>query len=715
LTAINALPIDPYNPNNNILINPAITQHVGEGIIPVNNEPYIIVSLEDDTLYVQEDDTVYLEFYLENTGGVTGKVTMQFDESDEDYKEYFTVYPLSKEKDVKPGDEELIKFKLNVDHIPDDSYDIEFKVFVSYEKAGQTIDFAEDSISVELNVDDYSDLDVELEDNVICLGSEYPAMTYLVFTNETSDRYFVDPQVKHNEKLWPSVISSTIVLEEDEETRVPIYFRKKAPVGTYEIEFDQRLHEGSANSTETRLLTKTLNVYVENCNSYNTSFTISPQNQNMKNNDKVDFSFDFYNSSENNIPVHFKGTTNDNSMAVAFPNDTVIVNSNDDYTGTFSVLTSDNTTSGIKTITLTAETPYTTITKTVNVNVLKADISVTASSIDIPAGLKGKQEIKIQNNTNIDVYLALTITPQGQDVILLDRSAIAISAGQTTSVYAEILPKSVGSKTYTLHISGSVEKDVVIGYTSNSEAGIINFVSNYSGKANAVTGIWATFPVTVENPYNFQVTLRLRLLPTDAITSKTSTVILEPKQRKTINVQFIVNSSVRNIRGTLEVASDISSNTYPVYILVSPDTSLTNALELADDVTTIAYTNGESNVTLKIYNPNGFAISNANVSLLNAEGSIIGETTFHINSNETKDVEVKFVLDSAEDTTGSVFLTANTSENTYDIVYTKAGFMTTGLFNLGLGGTISILLGALIVVLLIVYFTVRNPSLPEVQ
>lgn len=707
ISTVNAVPVDISN------INPC-------WFIDCNtlSSSELTVNVEDTNYYVQEDDTLNVEFTIKNTGDIEGSVTIQVDTSYDDFEDYFTISGQpSKTIDILPGDEETLTFKIYVDHVPDDDYSVRFKIFKYYENtSGDTVDLEDSTKTIHLNIDDFEDIDVVLEDNVICYGQDYPSKTYLVFTNDTSkDYYFNDFQIESNEDLWPNVKSHEFEIPNDDETKVEIEFRKEAPIGRYEIEIDQKLHIGSLHSTNTRNFNKTLNVYVENCNSYNTNFYVSPTSQNVKTNDKVNFSFNFYNNTDNDMPVYFKGTVNDSSMSVVFQTGTVIVNSNHNYSGTFSVFTSNNTTPGIKTITLTAESPYTTFTKTVQVNVLKADLSVNANSIDVPVGLKGTQTITIQNNTGSNIVLALSVEPQGQDVILLNKVALNLTAGETANVNADIIPRSVGSKTYTLHINGSVSKDVTLNYTSNSEAGIINYVSNYLSKVNAVNGVWTTLPVVLNNPYNFRTTLRLRLLPTDAITSKTSTVILEAKQTKTVDVQFIVNTNEKNTKATLEVASDISNTTYPVYVLVSPDTTFTNALELTEEVTTIDFTSGESTVTLKVTNPNGFAIKDASIKLLNADGVVLGQTIFNIGANSTKDVEVKFVLDSVEETTGSILLTANLSENTYDVVYTKAGFMTTGLFNLGLGGTISILLGALIIVLLIVYFTVRNPSLPEVQ
>jgi|GEM_PF-2630938 len=678
----------------------------------------LAVTIDDTQYYVEDDDTLDVEFTIKNTGNIEGSVTIQIDTSYDDFEDYFTVNGQpSKTVDVLPGEEDTLTFKIYVDHVPDDDYSVKFKIFKYYENQnGNTIDLEDSTKTIHLNVDDFEDIDVELEDNVICYGQEYPAKTYLVFTNDTSkDYYFNDFEIESNEDLWPNVKSHQFEIPNDDETKVEIKFRKEAPLGTYEIEIDQKLHVGSMHSATTRNFNKTLKVYVENCDAYYNSFSVTPQTQNIKTNDRVSFNFYFYNESNTDMPVYLKGIVNDSSMNISFPNDTKLVLANQPYQGTFSVFTSSNTTPGLKTITLTAETPYRTYTKTIQVNVLKSDLSVNSNSIDVPVGLKGKQEIKIQNNTTANVLLALTIEPQGQDVILLNKTALNINAGETQSVYADVIPRSVGSKSYILHIAGSIDKDVTINYTSNSEAGIVNYVSNYLSKANAVNGVWTTLPVVVNNPYNFETTLKLRLLPTDSITSKTSTVILAPKQTKTVEVQFIANTNEKNAKATLEVVSDTTNNTYPVYVIVNPDTSFTNALELPGAPTTIQYTSGESDVTLKVYNPNGFAIKYAQLKLLNVDGNILGSNTFIIGPNATIDVEVNFILDSAEPTTGTIVLTANNSENSYDVAYTKAGFLSTGLFNLGLGGTISILLGALIIILLIVYFSVRNPSVPEIQ
>jgi len=152
-----------------------------------------------------------------------------------------------------------------------------------------------------------------------------------------------------------------------------------------------------------------------------------------------------------------------------------------------------------------------------------------------------------------------------------------------------------------------------------------------------------------------------------------------------------------------------------LYLTVTPDTSFANALILVDAPTTIAFS-GESSVKLKVNNPNGFVIKDANIVLLDSEDKTLGYAKFVILPNETREIEVKFKLDSQEDITGSVVLNTSDVPNIYYVVYINdAGYFNNGLFNLGIGGTISIVLGAIIIVLLILYFALRRPSVPVIQ
>jgi hypothetical protein len=575
----------------------------------------------------------------------------------------------------------------------------------------------EETFEVDLTIEDYDDFDVELDNETICYGSEYPVKRNLIFTNESNTDLYIRPDVKSNDDLWPDVDSDKIEVEEDESVSVDILFRKQAPVGEYELEIDEELTE-KYNSDDSIRFKKTLTVYVENCEITNNSFYINQKTVNMKNNDKATISFDFYNNTDNSTIVNFTGYSDDQSIAVSIPNDTVAVGSQSRHPGSFNVLTSDSTSAGSKTITITATTSYTTISKTITINVTRNNLYVQANSINIPVGLKGIQSISIENNTNNDATVYLSVVPiNNNDPIILSDAELKIAANNTKTVYAEIYPRSIGSKSYKLitKVNG-IETEKVIYYTSDSEIGAASFVKTYQNKLTSISGVTTSLPVVLENNYNFKTTVTLKVTGDNAITSRQTSVILQPREKKNVNVMYSVNSnSNKTLKAFLQVSSDVSLNEYPLYLTVTPDTSLAEALVLIDAPLNVGFS-GESTVKLKVDNPNDFVIKDANITLYDSEDNELGYAKFILLPNETREILVKFTLDSEEDITGSIVLNSYDNSNTYYVIYTKElGYFNNGLFNLGIGGTISIVLGAIIIILLILYFALRRPSVPVIQ
>ncbi|PIU22402.1 MAG: hypothetical protein COT14_01450 [Candidatus Diapherotrites archaeon CG08_land_8_20_14_0_20_30_16] len=678
--------------------------------------PDISVSVVKDIYYVDSGKTVDIKFEIENTGDYPATVIIQF-EPDEDDEDYFTTNETSDKTIVEANTTKTMKFKIDVDkHTPSDGYYLPFKIMPYYTKFGGTYTLAEDTIDVEVHVDEYDDyLDVRLEDDVLCYNSELPYSTYLIFSNEGNDTYYIEPKVK-SEELWPTVKSDIIEIPEDEEVKVKVNFNKTVSIGQYELTIKEDIYENKLYKNP-KHFEKTLEVNVENCNSYYSNFYVSPSAQNVKANDKATFSFDFSNTTDNDLPVSFSGYADDQSVSVVFPSDTIIVEKNHNYTGQFYVMTSSYTKAGVKNITVRATTPYTSFEKKLIVNVLSDSLTVSADSIDVPVGLKGTQTITIKNSSTTQYVLALAVDPQNSDSFALSQNALTIDAGMTKTVYVNITPKTIGSKNYVFIVSGSVNKQTVINYTSNSEQDIASFVTGYQNKVNAVSGDWGTLPVLLDNPYDFATTLKVSLKPTNDVTSKPQNVTLGPKQKKSIDLQYLITSDAKTVKATLVIGSEVSSAEYPIYFTISQDASNTLALEITGLPEAIAFVNNsDSELTLKAKNPNAFEIKGASIKFLLNDSKVVGEAIFNISANAEKNVKVKYKIESDEDTTGSIVVKANGVENTYDVVYTKeTGFFKTGLFNLGVGGTISIIIGAIIVVLIILYFALRKPSVPEVQ
>jgi len=702
-TSIHALDYDfPINPE------------IITAFIP-DYEPEFTITLEDDSFYIEEDEYINIDFKIENNGYKNGFVKIQFDDTDEDYEDYFTINKTSDLIEVEGNSETTVRFKLYIDNVPSDEYDLRFDILTYYyDNSGDYKELDNDYEIVELNIDDFEDIDVRLDDSVICYGSDLPVKRQLIFYNDTSTKYYIDPEVESNEDLWPQVKSDIIEIPRDDDTRVEILFRKVPEIGRYQLEIDQYLYKSKIYENKQRFK-KTIDVYVENCEEYNTNFYINTKIQNIKTNDKVTYNYTFYNNSESDMPVFFSGYSSDQSIAVVFTNETLLASARHSYTGSFYVLTSEDTPSGVKTITLRAETPYTTFERTVQINVLKNNLNIEVSPIDVALGLKATQAITIENNTGSDVVLSLATDAQSDDLVLLSENIVRIGNGLKKTIYAEITPRSIGSKSYDLIVSGTVNKTKTVYYSSNYEVHDVEFVASYPSKLNATANKWETMEVSLTNPYNFEATIKLRLSNSEDLTSKYSTVILKPKQSRTVGVQYIVNKNITNIRTSLEVNTDISANTYLVNIAVTPNPNLTLPLELKEFDGVVTYRNGsESTNTIKVFNPNNYPISSAKITVLDNEDNVLGETIFDILALEEKEVEFTFTLNSENDTTGRILINADSSENALDVIYTKSGFFESGLFNLGVGGTISIILGALIIILIVLYFTLKKPTSPSI-
>jgi beta-galactosidase beta subunit/5-hydroxyisourate hydrolase-like protein (transthyretin family) len=663
------------------------------------SEPNITVSLEQTTFYVESDKTLDLYFIVKNTGDKAGNIIIQMQPED-DEEDYFTAERVSKELEILPNSEERIKYRIYIEDNADyDKYKLPFKIIEYYYKNG---DYVQDSYFLYANiyVEEFDLIDVYLENNEICVNYDAPQYTNLIFENDSSRTYYISPKIRSD--LMISVKSDLIEVRRDREVKVELKINKELPLGEYDLVIKQDIYEDTVY-TNPKYIEKTLTLEVVDCVEENLFVYMPTKTLTMDSDDTKQVSLSVTNSTGEEMPVYFEYKTSDPSITVTFPNKYLSLKDNTNKQNNFKIITS-NTSSGSKTVTIIVETPYTTIEKDITVNVTKDNLEISSNYIDIPLGLKGTQDITLTNNTNNNMSLYLAIKPNYTDILLLQTNNLTLSAGQSKTVKVEITPKTIGSKEYTFVIAGSVNKEYTLNYTSNSEVSNINFVSNYETKTNPKVNFWNNLKVTLYNPYNFTTMVSLKVLGND-IETKTLNIQLNPYQTRSVDLGYMPGASAS--KANLEVSSNLGSNTYPITMNLIYDTENPKALEIKEVPTTLGYLKEKTTKeTFKVYNPNNFSV-NGTLKIIDNNNLIIAEKTFSISPNSETDVDVEYKINT--NTSGIIKLIAGNSVKDYNVIFTeKTGFFETGLFGLGLGNTLSIIIGAIIIVGLLVYFIVRR-------
>jgi beta-galactosidase beta subunit/5-hydroxyisourate hydrolase-like protein (transthyretin family) len=663
------------------------------------SEPNITVSLEQTTFYVESDKTLDLYFIVKNTGDKAGNIIIQMQPED-DEEDYFTAERVSKELEILPNSEERIKYRIYIEDNADyDKYKLPFKIIEYYYKNG---DYVQDSYFLYANiyVEEFDLIDVYLENNEICVNYDAPQYTNLIFENDSSRTYYISPKIRSD--LMISVKSDLIEVRRDREVKVELKINKELPLGEYDLVIKQDIYEDTVY-TNPKYIEKTLTLEVVDCVEENLFVYMPTKTLTMDSDDTKQVSLSVTNSTGEEMPVYFEYKTSDPSITVTFPNKYLSLKDNTNKQNNFKIITS-NTSSGSKTVTIIVETPYTTIEKDITVNVTKDNLEISSNYIDIPLGLKGTQDITLTNNTNNNMSLYLAIKPNYTDILLLQTNNLTLSAGQSKTVKVEITPKTIGSKEYTFVIAGSVNKEYTLNYTSNSEVSNINFVSNYETKTNPKVNFWNNLKVTLYNPHNFTTMVSLKVLGND-IETKTLNIQLNPYQTRSVDLGYMPGASAS--KANLEVSSNLGSNTYPITMNLIYDTENPKALEIKEVPTTLGYLKEKTTKeTFKVYNPNNFSV-NGTLKIIDNNNLIIAEKTFSISPNSETDVDVEYKINT--NTSGIIKLIAGNSVKDYNVIFTeKTGFFETGLFGLGLGNTLSIIIGAIIIVGLLVYFIVRR-------
>ncbi len=675
----------------------------------ITDKAELEVYVQQENYYVNPDQTLEVWFDAINQGNKDGKVTIQL-QPDEDDEDYFTAEKTSLTEEIGSNDTIEIKYKIRIeDKTPSDTYKVPFKVFRYYkDQYGNWAYQSDQTIEVTIHVNEYEPVDIELEDDVICTGTEAPFVTNLVFTNEGSKNYYIKPKPK-SEDLWPKVSGSEIIeIQKDKDTKVEVKFNKIPMVGEYDLEIKQDLYENKLYENP-KYFEKHLTVKVSNCKSEFVNLFINNDSVSVKQGEKGTISFDLINTTGSSMPVSISAESDDPTLNVVVGSEATVLETGQDYIGYVYVYPTDYTTSGLKTVTVTVTTPYSTETDSASIVVEKNSLNVTANPVEIPVGTKGSQTVTLQNNSGNKLSLNLYVTSGSTDSVSLSSNTLTLEAGETKTVTVGIVPKTLGSKKYTFGTTGSYTVSKEFFYSSNTSTTPSNFVVSYMANAETIVGKTVLLPVTLSNPYDSTITATMKLKGQEGVTSKTAYVVLNPKTQTSTTLEYTAYTA-GTLKPTLEISTELGVENYPVTLKVKADASSANVLEIVDMPTEIPFVNGnEVTITFKVSNPNAFEVKSNTLRLTLEDGTVVGEKTFNIGSNAEKEITVKYTVESDEETTGTVSLVSGASENEYTVDFVKdSSFGNAGLFGLGFGGTLGIILGIVIVVLIILYFSLRG-------
>jgi len=676
----------------------------------------IDIQLVDSTIYVQNENQIDIEAYIIFNGSASNDtldalIELEFSNDAEDF---FSTDNDTKKLTLIDGIPQKVKFFVDIaDDVDRDTYTLKLNV-----KNLETGEVYSKNISV--NVDDFEDdLEIEVIDGIFCPNDAYEAK--LKFRNESNHDYYIKITKLENFDLWPKVSTKEFDLgtsSDEEEKIITVKFDRYAPVGEYVLKLEADLYENDHPSGTPILLKRNVDIAVSDCLPTDITFTINSGTQDGKAGTKTDFYFTFKNYSESNVPVEFVATADDAMILLNQDVYSTVVDARSSKNLRVSALPSESATSGLKTITVKAITPYNTLTQTAYLNVNGASIALTYNVVASKIGLKTNDELKIVNNSNSLLYLNLSISGS-DDFISIDKTNVTLNPGEYAIINASIIPKSLGYKKFSLMINGDVTLTKDIYYTVDGKISNPVFVTNYSQILSVKKNTTSAIPIALTNPFNAKVTLTLSLEATSEIIGTLQNIILNANEITVTQLQFFVGDlAVGDYKANILISSELGDVKLPLIIKVKENLSYISELELSSVPLEIKFVpNQDTKIELSVKNPNNAEIKDAVVSIMK-DGQIISTKVFHLNGNEIKKVEININVPSENNFIGQIQLSAEDTTNTYEITFVPDnGFLSAGLFSLGIGSTIGIILGVIIIVLIIVLLIInRNKKvIPEIE
>lgn len=676
-----------------------------------NNE--VTLNVPKTTYLMESDDTFDVEFSVTNNSvsydnPVTNSYKVEFTFEDEDDQDNFDI-----QKSVFTGDicgpnqydsycsTNDLKAKIHIrDRISSDTYKIYLELSVNDRFVGR--------IPISVSVDEHNDiLDVKLEKDTFCID-EAPYSTNLIFTNDSSSDYYIIPKMKSDD-LEPRVRDSEVKVDNDKERRVFIEFEREPAIGQYELELDSTYRRIGSNTEND--IKKKMTVTISDCTSDNQNIIIRNSNISVRTGERVPIIYEIRNTANESMQVFFRVESQDSTLNVTQDLTNATIRAKGSITNTIYV-TPNPSAQGTKRITVYASTPYASLSASTNVNIIKSNVDISQKSINAVLGTKTVADITVTNNTPSTVTINLTNTSNNDDTVYFAEDTLTLAPNETKIAKLNIVPRSLGTKTVTMNVGGdsSISKDII--YKVNATMQSPSFVDNYVQRMKVEKNSTNNLQVSLYNSNNFTIDLTIGLEGDEDIQSGSAQVTgLKPQERRAVNIPFSVgNIPPKKYNMNLVVSTELGQKKLPVVIGVDTDVSNTSPLEVSNMPVSIPFAKGKAKeVTFKIKNNNSLTINDASIKIYDGQ-KLISTQVFTIGANETKDVKTSILLNNDSSSIGKVILSGTDSSKEYEFTLTPSdSFVDTGLFGLGLGNSIGVILGLIVLVLLFAFFS-YNPK-----
>lgn len=677
---------------------------------PDNNQIYLTVTYDQDSYYVDSDSTLKLSFDYDYTNTINNDdvvITANLYVVDTDDEEYFNIDDEYREFTLDPRESKKIYYDIEIDNSADNS-DYDFVLEIDAEWDTNT---AKKEIPVELKVDQLEDeMDISLSKTRFCIDNE-TFNTTLVFDNQSNDDYLVRNIELISEDFWPTVEDSSILVREDDKESIDVDFERKAVVGNYDVDLEVTLYKGGSNTDPKTKYRTTFKVNVEECAETQISLIANSSSKpDVKPNEPVYIGLIFKNGTNKELPVYFNAESEDKSLVLTTDPRTKIVPAFTSQSLSVTVIPTDSTAPGIKTIIVSALTSAgVTVRQTVYVNVISNAFDISYLVPTIKLGLKATVPIRVTYRGSKPA--TLTVRPVGSDdVVYIDKKNLRMNPEETIIITANIVPKSQGYKSFVLKFEGDNRFDKTIYYSVAGTSTIPVFVKavnqNISAKKNANN----ILPIIVANNYDFDISIELSFEDYKNITSIPETVQLNNGDAKSINLKYFVgNLSVGEYTINLLTKSELGTTRIPIKINVVENLDNIQGLQITDIPQEIPYIPGRD-ITYKwsVSNLNGENISDATIEIVKGN-EIIATRVFPIGANEIKEIDLTMNIKEKEDFVAKVILNAGNEQTSYDVVFTPNNSLITGLFSLGMTNVFGTILGLIVLVLIVVLvFTRKN-------
>ncbi len=688
---------------------------------PEDNDIYVVVKSDQESYDVDSGDSIDIDFEFEyenttNNNDVKIIAHLVADEDDE-----FDIEDDYQELTLNPNESNELTFEIDVDNSTDsDDYDFTLELEIDW-----GADTTEKDIDLELRIDELDDdLEISLSKTIFCTGDEI-FYTELEFENESNDDYLVKNIKLDNADLWPKLEDTSIMVDEDEDESITVDFVKTALPGTYELEFEADLYYGGSTSDSKNHYETEFKITIQKCEE--TNVTLISNNTGsypeVKPNEPAYLYYTLKNQTNKDMPVVFSVSTDDDTMSITVSPKTKIVPPYSEASIKVIVIPTDRTTPGIKTVNLSAITQYgVNLKQTGYVNVVYNNFDIEYNVPVVKLGLKATQNITITNRGNSSTTITLRATGS-EDTIYLNKSSLTLNPDESAIVKLNIVPKSLGYKSFNLELNNVVYKfSKTMYYSVSGKASTPIFIKSVKSDAYGLKNANNTLPIILSNQYDFDITLKLNL-EGNGISSMPQEIILNAKDTKAMNLSYFAGDiNPGTYTFSLITRSELGTTTLPIKLKIIENLSSLSGLELTEIPLEVYFSEGqEFTYNWKVTNHNNSDLTDAVIKVIKND-ELISTRVFAIGAGATENIETILNINEDEEFIGKVILIAGNNETQYDVIFTPNNGFMSGLFSLGVGSTLGIILGILIIILVLVIAfwpnkkkvkCAEHPNLPE--